>query len=374
VIIYQAVRLGTCIALELAGICALSGGLWFGAGHALELADDYVVGREASAASIAPEADSYASAIARLPAPRLVLDLAPPSAPATVFEASDDVLLAPLGSAAITRVKPNKGGTSLSLRLDFANGARAAFKPEQIHMQSEPRKEIAAYRIDRLLGIGHVAPAKPAKFTTAELVAAADPQLKAATTQRILGETRPRRGEVRGFLAWWIPEIRDARVGQLNVDSAEGMDAWTSYLRIGSKIPEKDRALVEQLASLVVFDVVIDNADRWSGSNVKCSPDRKTLYFMDNTLSFSTFTKGHDNNLRPLYRMQVFSRSLVEHLRAMSVESLRAALDLGPDAAGMGPLLTDPEIDAVMSRRAHVLAYVDRLIAAHGAEAVLALP
>lgn len=365
-------RLGTCIALELAGICALAGGLWFGVGHAIDAADDYVVGREAAAATVPARS---AMVVARLPAPHLDVAAAPAVALSTVFEAPDEALLAPLAAAPVTRVKPNKGGTSLSLRLDFENGARAAFKPEQIHMQSEPRKEIAAYRIDRLLGIGHVAPAKPAAFTTAELVAAADPQLRTETTQRILGETRPRKdGAVRGFIAWWIPEIRDARVAGFNVDSAEGMDLWTSYLRVGAKIPDKERPLVEQLASLVVFDVIIDNADRWSGSNVKCSPDRQTLYFMDNTLSFSKFTKGHDNNLRPLYRMQVFSRALVTRLRAMTIESLRAALDIGDDAAGMGPLLTDDEIEAVMTRRAHVLSYIDRQIAQFGEDAVLSLP
>ncbi len=361
-------RLGTCLALELACVASLVGGVSFGVGHAVELADDYVLTREASAAT----ATTPYGAITRIPAAELTL--APPPALPTVFDASDDALLGPLGAAPVTRVKPNKGGTSLSLRLDFANGARAAFKPQQIHLQSEPRREIAAYRIDRLLGIGHVAPAKPAKFTVAELVAAADPALRTITTQRILTETRAKGGEVRGFIAWWIPEIRDARIGEHNVDTVEGMAVWTSYLRFGAKVPEPSRRLVEQLASLVVFDVVIDNADRWSGSNVKVSPDRKTVYFMDNTLSFSQFTKGHDNNLRPLYRMQVFPRALVGRLRALTLETLTAVLDLGDDWAGMGPLLTEGEIAAVMSRRDHVLAYVDRLIAQFGEDAVLALP
>lgn len=361
-------RLGTCLALELALVAGAIGGVWFGVGHAVELADDYVGTREASAAT---GHTSY-GAITRIPPG--YLEVHAPAALPTVFDAPDDVLLGPLGAAAVTRVKPNKGGTSLSLRLDFANGSRAAFKPQQIHLQSEPRREIAAYRIDRLLGIGHVAPAKAAKFTVAELVAAADPQLRTVTTQRILGETRARDGIVRGFIAWWIPEIRDARIGDYNVDSAEGMDLWTSYLRIGAHVPESARSLVAQLASLVVFDVVIDNADRWSGSNVKVSPDRTTLYFMDNTLSFSVFSKGHDNNLRPMYRMQVFPRALVARLRALTLESLTAVLDLGDDPAGMGPLLTDAELIAVMSRRDHVIAYIDRLIAQFGEDAVLALP
>jgi hypothetical protein len=369
------VRLGTCIALELACVAVAGSGLWIGVGHAIEMADGYVLAREAAAATAGPRIATSIGAIDRLPA--AVLSLEPgPAADPTVFDAPDEALLGPIASAPVTRVKPNRGGTSLSLRLDFANGARAAFKPQQIHLQSEPRREIAAYRIDRLLGIGHVAPAKPAKFTVAELVAAADPALRSVTTQRILGETRAKGGEVRGFVAWWIPEIRDARIGELNVDSSEGMNLWTSYLRINTwaNVPDNARSLVEQLASLVVFDVVIDNADRWSGSNVKVSPDRKTLYFMDNTLSFSLFTKGHDNNLRPLHRMQVFPRRLITRLRAMSEESLRAVLDLGDDPAGMGPLLTDAEIAAVMTRREHVLAYVDKLIAQFGEDAVLALP
>lgn len=345
---------------------AAVGGVWLGVGHAVEYADDFVT-RDAVAATSTPIA-----AINRLPAAYLKIDPLPP--PATVFDAPDDVLLAPLASAPVTRVKPNRGGTSLSLRLDFANGSRAAFKPQQIHLQSEPRREIAAYRIDRLLGIGHVAPAKPAKFTVAELVAAADPALRTVTTERIRTETRAKDGEVRGFVAWWIPEIRDARVGEHNVDSPEGLALWTSYLKVGAKVPAKERAMVEQLASLVIFDVVIDNADRWSGSNVKCSPDRETLYFMDNTLSFSLFTKGHDNNLRPLYRMQVFPRALVGRLRAMTLEALQAVLDLGDDPAGMGPLLTEAELAAVMARREHVIGYIDRMIAQFGEDAVLALP
>jgi hypothetical protein len=364
------VRLGTCIALELVVVAGALGAVWVGVDRGADLAGPYFQAREAAAASRPVRSVEPRSVVAL---PRSHLPVAPPRA-ANVFGIPDGELLAPLGNSSVTRLGLNRGGTSLSIRLDFASGARAAFKPEQTHLHSDPRREIAAYRIDRLLGIGHVAPAKPAKFKIAELVAAADPTLRTVTTQRILGETRAKAGEVRGFIAWWIPEIRDARIGEYNVDTVEGMALWTSYLRQGAKVPESARALVDQLASLVVFDVVIDNADRWSGSNVKVSPDRKTLYFMDNTLSFSQFTKGHDNNLRPLYRMQVFPRALVARLRALTLESLTAVLDLGDDPAEMGPLLTEGELAAVMSRRDHVLAYIDRVIAQFGEDAVLALP
>jgi hypothetical protein len=145
-------------------------------------------------------------------------------------------------------------------------------------------------------------------------------------------------------------------------------------LQIGVPIPPQHRAMVEQLVACVVFDIIVDNADRWSGSNTKASPDQKTLYFMDNTLSFSQFTWGHENNVRPLRRIQKFPRGLMKRVRALTRESIEAALDLGDQAAGLGKLLKPEEINAILARRDHVLEYVDALIAQFGEEAVLALP
>jgi hypothetical protein len=370
------VRLGTCIALELAMVASAASGVWFGVGHAADLAGDYVGAREAEAATdVAPSRADHQLAIALERLPRAELSLVvPPIVSGTVFGVADETLLAPLGASQLVRVKPNKGGTSLSLRADFASGARAAFKPEQIFPQSDPRREIAAYRIDRLLGIGHVAPAKPYKVSYQELLNAADPQFRTYTQRRILEEVKAHDGFVRGMVAWWIPEIRDAKIGGVAVDEPAGFSRWASYLQIGAEIPPEERSFVEQLATVVVFDVVIDNSDRWSGANAKASPDGKTLYFMDNTLSFSRFKQGHDANLRPLRRIQVFPRGLVQKLRKLTIEQVEAALDLGADEAGMAPLLDDVELHAVMSRRNYVLEYIDELIAEFGEDRVLALP
>ena len=345
------------------------GGVWLGVGHAVELANQYLTEREASAATNPPEHVMFPS---RLPAASLKID--PPAAPKTVFDANDDALLGPIAAAPVTRIKLNHGGTSLSLRVDFANGSRASFKPEQIHPQSDPRREIAAYRIDRLLGIGHVPPAKAVKFTVAELVAAADPEVRRYTASRITEEGIARDGELRGEASWWIPEIRDAWIGKFRVDETEGVAQWTAYLQIGAEIPPRYRSMVEQLAALAVFDVIVDNADRWSGSNTKCSPDQRILYFMDNALSFSVFTWGHDNNLGPLRKIQKFPRGLIQRLRTLNLETLDATLDDTGQDAGLGPLLEPEEVAAILTRRDHVIEYVDRLIAQFGEDAVLSLP
>jgi hypothetical protein len=363
------VRLGTCIALELAVAAGAAGGLWCGVSRGVELAGSYLQRREAAAATVA-----FAPAARLAPLERANLAIAPPAPPApdTVFGVPDAVLLAPIAATPVTKVKLNRGGTSLSLRLDFASGARAAFKPLQTHPQSDPRREIAAYRIDRLLGIGHVPPAKSAAFAVDDIVAAIDPANREHAASRIADEAIPRHGQLIGEVSWWIPEIKAVRIGGRLIDEVEGEATWSEDLQAGAVIPAELSPMLAQIATVILFDVLIDNADRWSGNNTQGSLDNRTLYFMDNTLSFSLFTLGHETNLSKLYRIQVFPRALVGKLRALTEATIEAAL--GGDDDLLGPLLTRPEIRAIIARRDHFLGYIDRLIAELGEDAVLALP
>jgi hypothetical protein len=343
-------------------------GLYLATTRTAALAGDYFATHEAAAANSAP------SGPALEPLPAAALRVTAPPIGKTVYGLPDDVLLAPLAATPVSSVKVNHGGTSLSLRLEFASGARAAFKPQQIHPQSDPRREIAAYRVDRLLGIGHVPPAKPIAVKVEDLVAATEPVYRKYTADRIDKEAIAHGGIVRGEASWWIPVIRDVTIGQYRVDEAAGIDLWTSYLQPGVQIPADVKPMVEQLATCVLFDILIDNADRWTGNNTKGSPDNKTLFFMDNTLAFSVFTLGHETNLTPLRKINVFPRKLVGRMRALTYEQLVAALDLGADDTGLAPLLDEPEIRAILARRDHLLRYIDAVIAEFGEDAVLALP
>lgn len=360
-------RLGTCIALELAVAAGAVAGVWFGVGQATRLAGDYLAGREAVAAT--------ARATARAPVrlPRAHLDVAAPEGIRTVFEAPDDVLLAPLGAAPVTRIKLNHGGTSLSLRVDFANGARAAFKPEQVHPQSDPRREIAAYRLDRLLGLGHVPPARATSLRVDALLAAAEPSHRTYLGERLRDEGLIRDGALRGELSWWIPEIKVARLGGLPIDDKDGKARWTAYLQVGAEIPDAVRPMLAQIAALVLFDVLIDNPDRWTGANTRMSPDGATLFFMDNTLSFSVFAFGHVQNLTALRRIMVFPRALVQRIRALTPDMIEAALAIEDDH-GLAPLLNPAELKAILARRDNMIRYIDQLIAEHGEDQVLAFP
>jgi hypothetical protein len=360
------VRLGTCLALELVVAAGAAGGVWFVASRGSELARSYMHGREAVAATPA-----FPPAATLVPLERSDLAIAPP-APATVFGVPDQELLAPVAATPLAKVKLNHGGTSLSLRLDFASGARAAFKPLQIHPQSDPRREIAAYRIDRMLGIGHVPPAKSAVFAVDDVIAAIEPASRAFAASRITDEAIARHGKLYGEVSWWIPDIKLVRIDGHGIDVPEGQAAWSGYLQAGAVMPAEQRPMLAQIATTILFDLLIDNSDRWSGNNTQGSLDNRILYFMDNTLSFSTFTLGHAANLSKLYKIQVFPRALVARLRALTAEMVEAAL--GEDDELLGPLLTRAEIRAIIARRDHFLEYIDRLIAELGEDAVLALP
>ncbi|MDX2090263.1 MAG: hypothetical protein SFX73_20555 [Kofleriaceae bacterium] len=359
-------RLGTCVALELCVAVGATGAVYVGVGRATELAGRYLEARPAAAATVGttrPMQLPHAHLDVRTEVPRVD----------SVFGATDAELLAPLGDAKVTALKLNRGGTSLSLRLDFANGARAAFKPEQTHPQSDPRREIAAYRIDRLLGLGRVPPAKATSIAVADLLEATQPSHRTFVAERLAEEAIARGGMLRGELSWWVPDIKLATLGKHRIDEDEGRLLWRNYLKQGATIPEDERAMVAQISAIILYDVLIDNPDRWTGSNTVMSPDGAILYFMDNTMSFSRFAFGHERNVLNLRRMERFPRGLVDKLRALTLEQVEKALVVEDDH-GLGPLLQPDEVAAILARRDNLLKHVDKMVEEYGEAAVYAFP
>ncbi len=280
-------------------------------------------------------------------------------------------MLEPLKTGAVKRVKVNKGGSSISLRIDFSNGARAAFKPNQTNMQTIPRKEVAAYRINRLLGLNSVAPAVGREFHMEDIVAALDTSHR-YHLPRLQAEMLRDDGFVAGELSWWIPVITHAEIGSYRIDSVEGIVTWKRYLASKGRIPDRDYAMAAQISDMLLFDFVINNMDRWSGGNTRASADGSTLYFMDNTLSFGVDSDGHPKSFAYLQRSQRFSRSMVTALRNLDYRQLRAALDY--DVQPFDELLSDGEVLAVLGRRDVALDYIDQLIELHGEADVLVFP
>jgi hypothetical protein len=352
-------------------VASCVGGVWFGVSHARDVAGEYLEMRPAEAAPVL----AMSTTAIDIAMPRATFVEPPPPPPKeriveSVYGSPDDELLAPVGEGKVTKIKLNHGGTSVSLRVDFESGGRASFKPEQIHPQSDPRREIAAYRLDRLLKIGRVPPAKSIIIPVADLIAAADPAYRSFIQERLAEEAIIRKGGVvRGELSWWVPEIKLAKLGTHRIDEKDGKAAWIAGLQIGAPVTEEERAMLAQISAVILFDVLIDNPDRWTGANTVMSPDSKTLYFMDNSMSFSTH--AHAVTSGALHRIQRFPRALIGRMRGLTREAVVAALG---DGEVLGPLLQDAEIDAILARRDGILEYIDHLIAKYGEDEVLAFP
>jgi hypothetical protein len=309
---------------------------------------------------------------ARTP-PTMELPVAPlpdiaTTAERTFLGMSDEVLLERLRRAEVLRVRFNRGGSSISLRLEFSDGSRAAFKPAQTNPQSVPRKEIAAYRLDRLLGLGRIAPAAPRRLSREDLLEKLDGESR-ALIPRILDETIfDATGRTAGEAQFWIPIIKDT-----GLDTAAGIAEWTGWLAADGPPPPPSRRLVAaQLSTLIVFDLLTNNSDRFSGGNLVGTADLGSLYYLDNTFGFQIEPGGHQRCLSALRRVQRFSRSLYQRLHELDAPRIRAELAREPDPPF--EILTDPEIDSVLARRDVALAYIDDLIGQLGREQVLYFP
>jgi hypothetical protein len=285
----------------------------------------------------------------------------------TFLGMSDELLLERVRTLPVTRFKLNHGGSSLSFRAEFADGSRAAWKPMQTNMQSVPRKEVAAYRLNRLLGLHAVPPAAPRAVTREELFEHLHPEslqyLSRIKAETVFGPD----GRTIGTASYWIPVIKNS-----GFDTPEGKRKTQAWLTLGQPIAPEDESMAAQVSTLIVFDFLTTNPDRYSGGNMKMSPDGKQLFFMDNTMSFYVDGDGYEKNRDVLFKTQKFSRALYQALDKVTTSNLQRALaeELGTPYE----ILTPAEIAAVVSRRGVVQRYIASLINQHGERAILVFP
>ena len=160
----------------------------------------------------------------------------------TFMGMDDELLIERMRTAEIKQAKLNKGGSSISFRLDFVDGSRAAFKPEQINPQTVPRKEVAAYRINRWLGFNAVPPATMRTFHHDELVGKLPPDAL-FLSKRIDAETTfDAEGFTRGEMSYWIPVIVDS-----HLDTLDNVLAWWRWMTVGEEVPPDKVEIMDQL-------------------------------------------------------------------------------------------------------------------------------
>lgn len=271
---------------------------------------------------------------------------------------SETAIIAALLNARLGQLTP-VGTTSITYQIDLSGPIDAAFKPEsRLHPQGW-LAEVAAYRVARELGLDSVPPAVLRSVERGQL-------------RRRLGdgelpdELVITQGVSRGAFIYWVPGLVRS-----DLDTPEGIERWSRWLRQGSTIPEEERVVARDLSNMLVFDYLIGNRDRLSGGNLRPAEGGRII-IRDHNLAFPATLgeSGHERLLEALTRTQRFSRTMVERLVLLSDDVLRAAMaDENPAS-----LLDNRQLAGLMERRATILSYVGAMIEAFGEEEVLYFP
>ncbi len=279
----------------------------------------------------------------------------------------DGPALTRLASAPITAVKPNRGGSSVTLRVRFDDGGRAVFKPEQKHWRVGHRAEIAAYHLDRRLCFLRTAPVAgrslDAKLLRRHLEAnGADEKF----LKRFDDEVIVRDGHVDGALIAWHEK---------SLANAEPPRGWSDA--DGGAVTSELAARLPEYSDMMVFDFVADNSDRFSGGNVLSLGKGGPLIFLDNAAGFTPWRKDTtlEKLMKPLCR---FRRATVEALRAVGPAAapgrrLSALLEASLARDALAPVLNKAQLAAADARLAALLEHVDGCVDSLGRDTVLSL-
>jgi hypothetical protein len=258
------------------------------------------------------------------------------------------------------------GTSSVTFQLQLTGPIDGAFKPETTSHRRGWLNEVAAYRIAAALGMDSVPPVVARVVDRGQFLRRLDPEYS-GDWDVLIGRIVFGSGGVHGSVSYWVPGLD--RGGDL--DQPAGLLRWTSWLEVGSEIPDDSVALARDLSTMAVFDLLIGNPDRASGGNMRTiqSETVTRLVIRDHNLAFAAHPGSTqvDRMIAMLRRVHRFPREFVERLIALDEARLRA---ITTDEV-TGPMLDDAQIAAVLMRRDTALSWIGALIEEHGQDAVL---
>ena len=292
----------------------------------------------------------------------------------------------------VAKVQPGRGGRSLAFRLTLEDGTQGYFKPEQSFSGALWFAEVAAYHLDRALGLRRVPPVVTRRLPWSLLRSAA---ARNPHRDEIVIDAE---GYVRGAFIWWLPRklarlntppewerwLRIRPWGYWHVTPYQRPRLYVEALRRRNRgiLPHKPRRRAPEqpdpperaaeLSDMAVFDYLTLNIDRWGGNNVNVltyGPEGP-LIFLDNAAGFA---KGRQQNGLMEDRLQVVQRfraQTIERVRSLDLADLKERLE----REAHGPLLDQHRWQGLLQRRTALLEHVAELEEAHGSAAVLAWP
>ncbi|HEX7665265.1 MAG TPA: hypothetical protein VF407_12155 [Polyangiaceae bacterium] len=280
---------------------------------------------------------------------------------------------APFDDAYLT-AKPTSGKsighTSIVFKLGLGGDLNAAYKPKSKTGSVRFRGEIAAYRLAVAWGLTNVPPANFRTFQASELRSVLDAKAQKTFDDEVVAEAD---GTVRGAIIPWIPKLEF-----IALEKDEQSKKWRPWLGIGVQIATTptgcDAKLAGQISTMVAFDLITANWDRWSGGNIGVAHGEcDELLFIDNDGTFFDPVPAelYHRQLTSFNTVKRFSKSFVTALKTVSDDDLRAAL--GEESPGK-PLLPDRTVNAAIARKKIVLSSVQALIGQFGEATILSLP
>jgi hypothetical protein len=308
-------------------------------------------------------------------------------APSEFLGEPDASKIASLRDAAIAEVKKGKGGRSLAFQITLEDGTRGYFKPKQSFSAAHWYSEVAAYYLDRELGLGRVPPTTGRRFNWSALKKAAGGDDRVSEL-RIAAD-----GTIKGAFIWWIPHpLKRLRMGRkwerwvrvqrtlpitpyqrpvdyrADLNRRPGIREATDPSRSLAREPDTEERPAE-LSDLILFDYLTQNVDRWGGgfTNVRTRGPGGPLIYLDNGAGFWLGEQRLGLMEARLKALQRFRRSTIEAIRALDVGALEKRMQADP----LSPVLNEKQLDGLRQRRQAVLDHVDRLIARFGEAAVL---
>ncbi len=252
----------------------------------------------------------------------------------------DDEILNRICQLPIKSLRPLGGGSSISLRVTFEGGLLAALKPEQVRI-TRYQSEVAAYRLSRALGLGAVPPSCVRRFTREQLMAGMPRALVERMQEELIVDEK---GMVACAIIAWVPHLHGLRL--------EEAEWWRPLLLAGTPIPSHKRKRLLEISTLLLFDYLILNRDRWSGGNTHESDGQ--MVFIDQGAAFGP-ERGHRRSRSALHKLkwsERFSRQVANNLFDLEVEPLLKEL---PE------LLTADEMDSLVYRIKHAKEYLRSL-------------
>jgi hypothetical protein len=249
----------------------------------------------------------------------------------------DDEILARICNTPIKSLRPLGGGASISLKLVLEGGQQAALKPEQLRV-TRYQSEVAAYRVSRALGLGMVPPSCVRKLSREQLMAGMPKALVERMEQELVVDSK---GLVACAVITWVPHLHGLRL--------EELDWWRPLLLKAAPIPAHKRKRLLDISTLLLFDYLILNHDRWSGGNTHESDGQ--MVFIDQGAGFGPehHHRRSRSALHTLRWSERFPREVAESL---------FELDSEPLAKELSELLSAEEVEEFLYRVRHAREYL----------------